>query len=301
MATKKKAILKKGSAPRRVAGSKAVPGGEAKAVEKKFSAVSREMKSKERDLARLLEEAQRRAKAQLETDEAIRRLTTERDALQGMLKSLETQRTAAANERAAADRDLEEAEAVWSTFVKRAKTNHSFSSIKAVVSAVDGHLDELRTKTAALEKKAAEAESSATAARAALALAEKERRDAQQAIEKLPNEIRAARGQLSRVLAELRSTDPSDARRVAMAERDVRAAIEALRAQSRDGRETGLMHALLDTSPVEKARARLEAETRALNEIKTRLAETQAALQDRMQKRANEVATRIRQRPVANA
>lgn len=301
MATKKKAMPEGRPVPPPRAGSKRRSGTGAEAFEKELSAISRKMRSKERDLSRLEGETQRRVEAQKATDEAIRRLTTERDTLQGTLKALQSQRKSAADERAAAKHDLDEVEAIWSGLLKRAKANGAFSRIKGIVNAVDGDLDELRARAAALEKKAAAAEASAMAARNALVLAEKERRDAQQQIERLPSEIRAARGRLSRVLAELRSSDPSDARRVAMAEREVRAAIEALRAQSHGGRESALVRVLLDTTPVEKARARLEAETRALNEIKVGLAEAQAALHDRLQKRDNEVVTRIRQGPAPHA
>jgi hypothetical protein len=138
-------------------------------------------------------------------------------------------------------------------------------------------------------------------ARGVLAAAEKERRDAQDAIQKLPNEIRAARGHVSRLLADLQSADPEDVQRFAAAKREFRDALDRLRVHTRDTTDTVLIRRLLDTKGYDQARERHEAAQEKLTTTQAALAQAQAALQDWLQRRDNEIRTRVLKRKSPNA
>ena len=280
---------------------KAARPGAAPSIDRELSAFASRVKSKERTISRMEGAAQRRAKALRAAEERKRRLEAEREALRGTLDVLNGQRKAAVDERVVAVRELKNAESVWASLRRRARKSPALRTVQNVVTSVDSTIDKLRKQVASLEKNISGSEASAAGARATLAAAEKERRDAQDAIQKLPNEIRAARGHVSRLLADLQSADPDDVQRFAATEREFRDALERLRGHTRDSADTALIRRLLDTKAYDKARERHEAAQEKLTTAQAALAQVQAALQDQLQRRDNEIRTRVLKRKSAHA
>jgi cytoplasmic iron level regulating protein YaaA (DUF328/UPF0246 family) len=117
-------------------------------------------------------------------------------------------------------------------------------------------------------------------------------------MQRRPLEIRTARGELSRILADAKAADPEDVHAFAAADRRFQAAFDELRARTRAS-EDELARGLLDTAAIDRARARAEAQLKKLNALKTTLAEAQTTLQDLVDRREHDIRTRIlRHRPV---
>jgi chromosome segregation ATPase len=284
-------------APSKKHGKKKTKQPSAPSIARKLSTFARRMKDTERRLSRVRGGLERRERARLETEDVVRQLTGERDTLKDTLDVVSGHRTAAADERVAAAEDLKKAQAEWSALKKRFGKHPAFSIARKTAVTVDTRIEKTRQKIAALETKAAAAEAGVENARARLAEAEKERRDAQETVQRRPLEIKAARGQLAKLVAELSTATPDNVHAFAAAERQFQAAVADLKAHT-DARDDRLVRSLLDTAAVDKARSRSEAESLKLSKIRTDLAREQAALQDLLERRDNEIRTRIlKQRP----
>ena len=294
------APTKKAKSKRRSARRKAARSPDAPSIDRELSVFAARVKSKERTISRMEGAAQRRAKALRASEERKRLIEAEREALRGTLDVLNGQRKAAVDERALAVRELKDAERVWASLRRRAQKSPALRTVRTVVTSVDARIDTLRKQVASLEKSIAASETSAAGARATLAAAEKERRDAQEAIQKLPNEIRAARGRVSRLLADLQSADPDDVQRFAATEREFRDAVDRLRTHARDNADTVLVRRLLDTKAYDKARERHESAQKKLTAAQAELVKVQADLQNQLQRRDNEIRTRVLKRKSAN-
>ena len=264
------------------------------AADRELAAFTKRLQSKERSIAKLQAAVQRSEKAQHDTEDKKRRLEAERDALRATLDVLTGQRRAAADERVVAARELKQATASWTAIQKRLRKHPHYRAIKAAVSAVDGEVDTLRTEAAALEKQVAQAEIAVSKATARLTEAEQERRQAQEAILRIPNDIRIARRNVARLIGDVQSASGDNPPRAVAAERELRKALEALREHARSRSDTPLVHALVDTRAIDEARARLEEETGTLNARKAELAKAQAALDARLQRRDEDIRTSIR-------
>ena len=264
----------------------------APSIGRKLSAFERQIKDRERDISRIRTGAMRRTRAQRDSDEEIRRLSEERDILRGTLEAVAGHQKATADERTAAVTDLKAAKAEWAAIQKRVRKHPAFRKATKAAATVDDRIDGVRERVAALEAKAGAAESRASGARARLAAAEKTRREAQEAIQKRAHEIRAARAELARVIADAKAANSDDVHTFAASERRFQAAVEGLRASLR-GNEANLADSLLDTAPVDKARGRVEDETRTINKIRTDLADAQVTLQSLVQGRDNAIRSKI--------
>jgi chromosome segregation ATPase len=264
------------------------------AAEREVSAFARRVKSKERSLSRLQATVQRRVRAQHDAEARKRELESERDVMRATLDVLTSQRRAAADERRVAARELKQAAATWNAIQKRARTHPQYRAIKAAVASVDRALDRRRAEVSTLEKQVTEAEAATSVATAALTVAEQERRDAQAALQQIPNDIRAARRHVSKLISDLQSVAADNPERVVAAEREVGTALDALRRQTRQVNDTHLVHSLVDTRATDEARARLEAQSQQLAKLKADLATAQAAVAALLQRRNEDVQSRIR-------
>lgn len=262
-------------------------------LDARLSALSKRVHSKEQSITRARANENRRAEAQREAGDTIRRLVAERDALRDTLEVIDSQRKIAADERAAAARELKNAEKVWSDLQKQARKHASFKATKDAVAAVDSHNDKLRQTVSKLEKQLAVAEARTADARAALASREKERRDALDAMQRVPNEIRAARGNLTRLLETLKSPAVDEVHRAATMERQFREALDALRAHTRGSIDNGMVSGLLDTQALDEARTRMEDEASKAAKIKSELIAAQAELHNNLQGRDSHIRTRV--------
>jgi len=92
----------------------------------------------------------------------------------------------------------------------------------------------------------------------------------------------------------MKSARPDDVFVLAAAERDLRTAIASLHAHARTSADDGLARDLLDTKALDKARARKEREAQKLDAARSALAETQAALQERLQRRESDIRTKAK-------
>lgn len=287
MATRSKRMPAK-PARRRTSGRRSTTG-----LDARLSALSKRVHTKEQNIARARVHEHRRAEAQREAGDTIRRLTAERDSLRDTLEVVNSQRRIAADERAAAAREVKIAEKFWSDLQKHARKHESFKATKDAVAAVDSRNEKLRQKVSKLEKQLEAAETKTSDARATLAAREKERRDALDAVQRVPNEIRAARGNLTRLLETLKSPGTDDIHRVAASERQFRDALDELRAHTRGSSDNGLVGGLLDTQALDDARERMEDEAGKAAKIRAELAAVQAELHNNLQSRDNDIRTRV--------
>jgi septal ring factor EnvC (AmiA/AmiB activator) len=213
--------------------------------------------------------------------------------LRATLEIISGLRTVVSEERAAAVRELKIAEADWAVLQKSAKGHDASATIKAAVDGVDGAIDRLRKDVAAAEKKVEAADGRFSKSRATLATLEKAHRDAHEALQSLPNQIRAARGQVVRLLGDAKSAAPDDALRIVSTERDIRSALDALRAHTRGSADEDLANELLDTKEVEAARATNAKDQEDLDKAKKDLAELKSTLQVRLQQRESDIRGRV--------
>ncbi len=262
-------------------------------IDSELSALAEKVKSKEHSLSLARGHAHRRQVAQRDADSKISRLTSERDSLVNTLDLISGQRKVADDERQAAARDLKAAEADWTAVRNRLRKHASYAAIRDAVDSVDAEIDRLRKKAAGLEKKMSVADGRAATARAALAAVEKERRDAQDALQRLPNEIRAARGQVTRLLGDVSAATPDEAARVGAAQPALRVALDGLRAHVRGAGDDGLARSLVDTTAFKKATARNEREMARLAKARETLTRTQGELQTRIEQRENDIRSRV--------
>jgi len=264
-----------------------------KALDSQIATLTRKVHSEERRLERMRGNALRRATAQRDTEGRIRRKAIEADALRSTLDLINNHLKVVAEERAAAARDLKAAEKEWIAVQNRVRKHESYAATKDAVTAVDTEIERLRKKAAGLEKTVNAAEARASAARAALAAVEKERRDVQDSLQRLPNEIHAARGQVTRLLGEVSTATPEDAARVAAAQPALRDALDTLRERVHRTGDDALARSLVDTTALKNATARNEMEMERLSIAKAALADTQADLQTRIEQRENDIRSRV--------
>ena len=278
-------------APRRAATARAAARP---AADRELAAFVKRLRSKERSISKLQAAVQRSEKTQHHTEEKKQRLESERDLLRATLDVLTGQRRAAADERVVAGRELKQSTASWAAIQKRLRKHPQYRAIKAAVARVDREVDGLRAEVTALDTQVAQAEIAVSKATAVLTEAEQERRQAQEAILRIPNDIRVARRNVARLLGDVQSASSDNPQRAVAAERELRRAMEMLRHHARSRSDTPLVHALVDTRAIDEARARLEAATETLTARKFELAKVRATLEARLQRRDEDIRTSVR-------
>lgn len=230
--------------------------------------------------------------------EALKRLTAKKTALQRIVDDVKATKSGTEKQREAAEKERQDGEQVYDELLARLNKELSEDyrdAIEAAISAVDGEIEDLKQKVADLQRQVADAESALEDAKEHAAELDASFRATQTRLRQLPKQIQTTQGQVSKLKGAARTAaDSGRATEAYLLLKELRQAIDELEALTDPQKEQELVDQLTSQwEQLNNTNNEVADNTSSLEQLKRDLATAEKELQPKVQGRQAAIKERL--------